>query len=221
MIENEFQNTESIKLKINTDKKSKNDNLDPSNQLLESKENLIDTSDKNKNKKKEEEEEKKKLLEKEKENQKSIMRKSKLNNITFVQNLKEYFPEEISKEEIRCMVMNALSGYIVNNKKNFVAGKTVTREQSEAIANLVFEKVKSDQNSQIEEYDEDNLTNEKNLLDDLKIKVCMSDLTSDVVKKIFFKNKENVPPEEVSKTIQNVSQGSENVKVLTIELLAK
>ena len=221
MIENEFQNTESIKLKINTDKKSKNDNLDPSNQLLESKENLIDTSDKNKNKKKEEEEEKKKLIEKEKENQKSIMRKSKLNNITFVQNLKEYFPEEISKEEIRCMVMNALSGYIVNNKKNFVAGKTVTREQSEAIANLVFEKVKSDQNSQIEEYDEDNLTNEKNLLDDLKIKVCMSDLTSDVVKKIFFKNKENVPPEEVSKTIQNVSQGSENVKVLTIELLAK
>ena len=221
MIENEFQNTESIKLKINTDKKSKNDNLDPSNQLLESKENLIDTSDKNKNKKKEEEEEKKKLLEKEKENQKSIMRKSKLNNITFVQNLKEYFPEEISKEEIRCMVMNALSGYIVNNKKNFVAGKTVTREQSEAIANLVFEKVKSDQNSQIEEYDEDNLTNEKNLLDDLKIKVCMSDLTSDVVKKIFFKNKENIPPEEVSKTIQNVSQGSENVKVLTIELLAK
>ena len=221
MIENEFQNTESIKLKINTDKKSKNDNLDPSNQLLESKENLIDTSDKNKNKKKEEEEEKKKLLEKEKENQKSIMRKSKLNNITFVQNLKEYFPEEISKEEIRCMVMNALSGYIVNNKKNFVAGKTVTREQSEAIANLVFEKVKSDQNSQIEEYDEDNLTNEKNLLDDLKIKVCMSDLTSDVVKKIFFKNKENIPPEEVSRTIQNVSQGSENVKVLTIELLAK
>ena len=221
MIENEFQNTESIKLKINTDKKSKNDNLDPSNQLLESKENLIDTSDKNKNKKKEEEEEKKKLIEKEKENQKSIMRKSKLNNITFVQNLKEYFPEEISKEEIRCMVMNALSGYIVNNKKNFVAGKTVTREQSEAIANLVFEKVKSDQNSQIEEYDEDNLTNEKNLLDDLKIKVCMSDLTSDVVKKIFFKNKENIPPEEVSRTIQNVSQGSENVKVLTIELLAK
>ena len=217
MIENEVQESESIKLKINTDKKSKNDNLDPSNHLVESHENLIDTSDKNKNKNKEEE----KTIQLETANQKSIMRKSKLNNITFVQNLKEYFPEEISKEEVRCMVMNALSGYIIPNKKNFVAGKTVTKEQSEAIANLVFEKIKGDKNSQIEEYDEDNLTNENVLLDDLKIKICMSDLKADVVKKIFFKNKENVPIEEVNKTIQNVSQGSENVKVLTIELLAK
>ena len=44
-------------------------------------------------------------------------------------NLKEFFPEDISKEEIRTMVINAFRDNIVNNDK-YIHGKNITKEQS-------------------------------------------------------------------------------------------
>ena len=221
-IENKNNSNESQKLKINKDQNSNNENNENHEQpshLVGSSENLIDANNEQIPKEEKKEEEANPL---EDVNKKSYMRKSKLNNITFVQNLKEFFPEEISKEEVKCMVMNALSGYIVNNKKNFILGKTVTREQAEAIADLVYEKIKMDENCKIEDYENNDETNANfQSLDDVKIIIRMSDLNREIVKKIFFKDKENPTDEEINKTIQSVSQGNDNVKILTIELLAK
>ena len=153
-------------------------------------------------------------------NRKSVMKKSKYRGITFVQNLKEFFPEDISKEEIRTMVINALSEYIVQNPKDYVKGKNLTREQSEALADIVYNKVKNNEDDVEENENNDlNKTEKYKILDEVKVKIGMSDLNKDIAKKLFFKNRDDVSEEELKRTINNLSQGNENVKVLIIELL--
>lgn len=203
--------SDSVRLKINDKNENTVENGAKTNRDNEKKESKIEQN----SEASEEEEEKKKLD----LNRKSVMRKSKLNGITFVQNLKEFFPDDISKKEIRCMVMNALSDCIVANKKNLVVGKNVTIEQSEAISNLVYEKVKSDQNCKIEEYEGDDIRKEKfKILEDVKIKIGMADLTRDIAMRVFAKDKPNAT-EEINKMLK--SQGNDNVKILTIELCSK
>ena len=152
-------------------------------------------------------------------NRKSVMKKSKYKGVTFVQNLKEYFPDDISKEEVRTMVLNALSEYIVQNPKNYIKGKNLTKEQSEALADIVYNRIVKNEDDD-EENNEDKEKIEKyKILDDVKVKIGMSDLNDNIVKKLFFKNKDNVTDEEITRTINNLSQGNENVKVLIIEML--
>jgi hypothetical protein len=150
-------------------------------------------------------------------NRKSVMKKSKYKGVTFVQNLKEFFPEDISKEEVRTMVLNALSEYIVQNPKDYIKGKNLTKEQSEAIADIVYNRVVKN-----EDDDDNNENIEKNekykILDDVKVKIGMSDLNDKIVKKLFFKDREEVSNEEITRTKNNISQGNENVKVLLIEM---
>ena len=146
------------------------------------------------------------------------MKKSKYKGVTFVQNLKEFFPEDISKEEVRTMVLNALSEYIVQNPKDYIKGKNLTKEQSEALADIVYNRVVKN-----EDDDDNNENIEKiekyKILDDVKVKIGMSDLNDKIVKKLFFKNREEVSNEEITRTKNNISQGNENVKVLLIEML--
>lgn len=154
-------------------------------------------------------------------NRKSIMKKTRYRGITFVQNLKEFFPEDISKEEIRTMVINALSDNIVNNDK-YIPGKNITKEQSEKLVEIVYNKIKNNdddyyENENKKEYD---FKSEKyKILEDLKIKIGMSDLNKNITKKLFYKDKENVNDEDLERTMKNLCQGNENVKILIIEML--
>ena len=161
-------------------------------------------------------------------NRKSVMKKTRYRGITFVQNLKEFFPEDISKEEIRTMVINALSDSIVQNPKDFVPGKNLTKEQCDALSDIVYNRVKNNEDDDDDNNEENNENNKEKdkfktekykILEEVKVKVGMSDLNKNIAKKLFFKDKENVEDEELERCIANLSQGNENVKVLIIEIL--
>ena len=161
-------------------------------------------------------------------NRKSVMKKTRYRGITFVQNLKEFFPEDISKEEIRTMVINALSDSIVQNPKDFVPGKNLTKEQCDALSDIVYHRVKNNEDDDDDNNEENNENNKEKdkfktekykILEEVKVKVGMSDLNKNIAKKLFFKDKENVEDEELERCIANLSQGNENVKVLIIEIL--
>ena len=152
-------------------------------------------------------------------NRKSVMRKTRYRGVTFVQNLKEFFPEDISKEEIRTMVLNALSDNMVQSPKDYIPGKNLTKEQCDALADIVYNRVKNNEDDD-EEKEENQFKEEKyKILEDVKVKIGMSDLNKNIARKVFFRNKEEVEDEELERAIANISQGNENVKVLIIELL--
>ena len=69
---------------------------------------------------------------------KSDIRRSQCNGVVIVENLKEYLPSDITKENILQMVENALEGSIVEDESQVVRGKTVSRKQVEAIADIVY-----------------------------------------------------------------------------------
>jgi len=153
----------------------------------------------------------------------SSIRKSQCNGIVIVDNIKNYLPENITKEEINEMVYNALEGCIVDDISKVIRGKTITKEQADAIANIVFDKVKGDKNDSDNEDEnkKDKFQRRKSrrysVLNQVFVNVGMTDLTPEFLKNTVFKNK-NPTQQQIDNAMKNLSQGNCNVKVLTIEL---
>ena len=153
----------------------------------------------------------------------SSIRKSQCNGIVIVDNIKNYLPENITKEEINEMVYNALEGCIVDDISKVIRGKTITKEQADAIANIVFDKVKGDKNDSDNEDEnkKDKFQRRKSrrysVLNQVFVNVGMTDLTPEFLKNTVFKNK-NPSQQQIDNAMKNLSQGNCNVKVLTIEL---
>ena len=153
----------------------------------------------------------------------SSIRKSQCNGIVIVDNIKNYLPENITKEEINEMVYNALEGCIVDDISKVIRGKTITKEQADAIANIVFDKVKGDKNDSDneDEHKKDKFQRRKSrrysVLNQVFVNVGMTDLTPEFLKNTVFKNK-NPTQQQIDNAMKNLSQGNCNVKVLTIEL---
>ena len=207
---------------------------------------------------------------------KSTIRKSQCNGVVIVEDIKEYLPTNMTKDTIYQMVENALEGCIVDDESKAVQGKTVTRKQVNTISEIVYLKLKDEEEEEHQEK-EDNEKKEKeekeskdlsfnnpgtsnpenpvskssvvlpslvprmtrstkSLLDstgkevqrknkvryscinNLRVKVGMRDLTPELLKETCFKNKQ-VSEVQIDNAMRNLSQGVENVKVLTIELL--
>ncbi len=153
----------------------------------------------------------------------SSIRKSQCNGIVIVDNIKNYLPENITKEEINEMVYNALEGCIVDDISKVIRGKTITKEQADAIANIVFDKVKGDKNDSDNEDEnkKDKFQRRKSrrysVLNQVFVNVGMTDLTPEFLRNTVFKNK-NPNQQQIDNAMKNLSQGNCNVKVLTIEL---
>ena len=135
-------------------------------------------------------------------------RKFKFNGITVVQNLKDYIPANITKEEIKDMIYNAFGEGLVDEFKNYIPGKTVTRQQANAIIDLVEGYIKNDSN--IENLEKNDILNDVNLIIDLV------DLNREIIKEKMFKGK-NPSDIQIENLLKNLSQGQENVKILSIE----
>ena len=170
----------------------------------------------------------------------STLTKSQCNGIVIVDNIKNYLPENITKEEINEMVYNALEGCIVDDISKVIRGKTITKEQADAIANIVFDKVKGDKNDSDDENkkknNNNNINNNSNgnnnivrrnerrksrrysILNQVFVNIGLTDLTPEFVKNTVFRKK-NPTQQQIDNAIKNISQGNPNVKVLTIELL--
>ena len=135
-------------------------------------------------------------------------RKFKFNGITVIQNLKDYIPSDITKEEIKDMVYNAFGDGLVDDKKYYIPGKTVTRQQANEIVNLIESYIKED--AIVTNLENDSILNGVNIIIDLV------DLNKDIIKEKMFKGK-NPSDLQLENTLKNLSGGLSNIKVLSIE----
>ena len=135
-------------------------------------------------------------------------RKFKFNGITVIQNLKEYIPNDITKEEIREMVYNAFGEGLVDDDKYYIPGKTVTRKQANEIINLIESYIREDEFVS-------NLEN-KSILDGVNLVIDLVDLNKDIIKEKMFKGK-NPSELQLENTLKNLSGGLSNIKILSID----
>ena len=135
-------------------------------------------------------------------------RKFKFNGITVIQNLKDYIPNDITKDEIKDMVYNAFGDGLVDDNKYYIPGKTVTRQQANEIVNLIESYIKDD--AIVTNLENDSILNGVNIIIDLV------DLNKDIIKEKMFKGK-NPSDLQLENTLKNLSGGLSNIKVSSIE----
>ena len=141
---------------------------------------------------------------------KESYKKKEYKGLTILENVKEYLPENIGKDDIKGMVYNALGNSIVNDKSQYIKGKNLTKEQAEGIVDVLFKLVSSNESSEKNVFEDERLN-------DVKIKIGFYDADKENVRKFMFRGK-NPSDEEVEKTYNNLSSnGTENVKFLAIE----
>ena len=142
--------------------------------------------------------------------EKKEFKKLEFNNITIIDNLSNYFPKNISKEEIKELVDQVLFGRIVEEQYEVIQGQNITREQADALAQIIYEKITKEE--------EKISNNNYSVLDNINVKIGMTELNKETIEKIFFQGYKIT---EIQNEIimKNLTKGKKNVKVLYIELL--
>ena len=142
--------------------------------------------------------------------EKKEFKKLEFNNITIIDNLSNYFPKNISKEEIKELVDQVLYGRIVEEQYEVIQGQNITREQADALAQIIYEKITKEE--------EKISNNNYSVLDNINVKIGMTELNKESIEKIFFQGYKIT---EIQNEIimKNLTKGKKNVKVLYIELL--
>ena len=135
-------------------------------------------------------------------------RKFKFNGITVVQDLKDYFPKDITKDEVKELLLKAFGDGIVDDIKYYIPGKTVTKNQVNDIVNLVFDYIKEDLKM-------DDIHN-ANVLPGVNLIIDLVDLDRDIIRNKMFKG---IEPTEIQleNTMKNLNGGLNYVKLLSIE----
>ena len=130
--------------------------------------------------------------------------------LTILENVKQYLPEDISRDDIKGMIYNALGDTVVNDKSQYIKGKNLTKDQVEGITDMLLKTVKKEEGAEEEEAIDKRL-------EDVKVKIGFYDADKENVRKIIFRGK-NPTDEEVDNMLnQLTSSGQENVKLLAVE----
>ena len=127
--------------------------------------------------------------------------------LTILENVKEILPKDISKENIKDMVYNALGNTIVDNSK-FIKGVNLTDEHAQNIVDILYNIVHNNEN--LEQID--NLS-----LKDINVTIGFYDATEENVRRFMFKKK-NPTDEEVKNTLNQLTAGDVDAKILAIEI---
>ena len=127
--------------------------------------------------------------------------------LTILENVKEILPKDISKENIKDMVYNALGNTIVDKSK-FIKGVNLTDEHAQNIVDILYNIVHNNEN--LEQID--NLS-----LKDINVTIGFYDATEENVRKFMFKKK-NPSDEEVKNTLNQLTDGDVDAKILAIEI---
>ena len=127
--------------------------------------------------------------------------------LTILENVKEILPKDISKENIKDMVYNALGNTIVDKSK-FIKGVNLTDEHAQNIVDILYNIVHNNEN--LEQID--NLS-----LKDINVIIGFYDATEENVRRFMFKKK-NPTDEEVKNTLNQLTAGDVDAKILAIEI---
>ena len=131
--------------------------------------------------------------------------------LTILENVKEILPKDISKDNIREMVVNALGDTIVEDESKFIKGVNLTKAHVETIVDALFNIVtQTEENENIED---DRYKDFK----DINISIGFYDANEENVRKFMFKGK-NPTDEQVKNTLNQLNSGEVDAKILAIEL---
>ena len=136
------------------------------------------------------------------------MKKFKYNGIIIVEDLKEYFPKDISRDKVQELIFEAFGDNIVEDEDLYIPGQTATYDQVLELSDYVFNYIKG---------------NEKKMkvnksLERLKVKIDLVPLDKNLINDKLFKGKD--PNEKQLENVhKNLSGSVKDVKVLTIEFL--
>ena len=131
--------------------------------------------------------------------------------LTILENVKEILPNDISKDNIREMVVNALGDTIVEDESKFIKGVNLTKAHVETIVDALFNIVtQTEENENIED---DRYKDFK----DINISIGFYDANEENVRKFMFKGK-NPTDEQVKNTLNQLNSGEVDAKILAIEL---
>ena len=131
--------------------------------------------------------------------------------LTILENVKEILPNDISKDKIREMVVNALGDTIIEDESKFIKGVNLTKAHVETIVDALFNIVtQTEENENIED---DRYKDFK----DINISIGFYDANEENVRKFMFKGK-NPTDEQVKNTLNQLNSGEVDAKILAIEL---
>mgnify|MGYP006916276435 CR=1 FL=1 len=142
--------------------------------------------------------------------QKSQQKKEKvkpLKNIQILDNVKEYLPDDVTRDEIEEMVMGAIGDNVVEST-HFKKGINLTRGHVEALVDIIYMNLVGTNNG--------NKDYEK-ILGDVKLKIGFCDINKESVKNIMFKG-QNPTEGEIEQVLEQF-KSSINPKLFVIELL--
>ena len=133
--------------------------------------------------------------------------------VTILENIKNYFPENIERDFIKDMVYNTLGQNIVKEESQFIKGKNLTVKQVDGIIDVIFKIVHENENVEKNEVEDERLK-------DVKVNIMFYDANEENIRKFIFKDK-NPTDEEVENTLRQFNSGEEEVKILGVEILDK
>ena len=133
--------------------------------------------------------------------------------VTILENIKNYFPENIERDFIKDMVYNTLGQNIVKDESQFIKGKNLTVKQVDGIIDVIFKIVHENENVEKNEVEDERLK-------DVKVNIMFYDANEENIRKFIFKDK-NPTDEEVENTLRQFNSGEEEVKILGVEILDK
>ena len=142
-------------------------------------------------------------------------RKQQCNGVTILQGIEECFSEDLDEDDILQIVGDALADHIIEGCDEQIPG-TVTFDQVRVIAKILYKKI----NKKDDEDEKDGEINMKNYpeLKGLNIRIGVSELTKDVIKKMMFSG-QKVDDCQIDLTYANLTKDNNNMKALSIEIL--
>ena len=142
-------------------------------------------------------------------------RKQQCNGVTILQGIEECFSEDLDEDDFLQIVGDALADHIIEGCDEQIPG-TVTFDQVRVIAKILYKKI----NKKDDEDEKDGEINMKNYpeLKGLNIRIGVSELTKDVIKKMMFSG-QKVDDCQIDLTYANLTKDNNNMKALSIEIL--
>jgi len=137
-----------------------------------------------------------------------FIKKSKLNGIIIVENLKDYFPKDISRDEIQELIFEAFGDNIVEDDDLIIPGQTASYDQVLQLCDYVFNYIKGNEKKM----------KENNALQYLNIKIDLVSLDKKLIKDKVYKGKD-LNDRQLNRVMDKYNRNKKDVKVLTIEFL--
>ena len=130
------------------------------------------------------------------------------NGVIIVEDLKEYFPKDISRDEIQELIFEAFGDNVVEDDDLIIPGQTASYDQVLELSDYVFNFIKGNEKKM----------KENRALKKLKVKVDLIPLDKKLINDKLFQGKD--PSEkQLENTKKYISGNSKDVKVLAIEFL--